>query len=43
MTFTGYRLCDIGDDFTWIDLRDFITHLPTVEAALNAPDLTSKR
>jgi hypothetical protein len=28
MTFTGYRLCDIGDDFTWIDLRDFITHLP---------------
>jgi len=28
MTKTGWRLSDIGDDFTWCDLRDFITNLP---------------
>lgn len=29
--------------FKIVRLGDFIIHLPTVEAALNAPDLTSKR
>jgi hypothetical protein len=28
MTKTPYRLCDIGETFTWCDLRDFITNLP---------------
>jgi len=28
MTKTSYRLADIGDNFTWCDLRDFITNLP---------------
>jgi hypothetical protein len=28
MTKTPYRLSDIGDEFTWSDLRDFITNLP---------------
>ena len=25
---TGWRLADLGDSFTWCDLRDFITNLP---------------
>jgi len=25
---TSYRLADIGDQFTWPDLRDFIVNLP---------------
>jgi hypothetical protein len=28
MTMTGWRLADLGDNFTWCDLRDFITNLP---------------
>jgi len=28
MTKTGYRLSDIGELFTWCDLRDFITNIP---------------
>lgn len=27
-TRTGYRLRDIGDDVTWLDLRGFIAQLP---------------
>ncbi|OYW27410.1 MAG: hypothetical protein B7Z47_06690 [Chthoniobacter sp. 12-60-6] len=33
----------VDASFKIVRLGDFITHLPTVEAALNAPDLTSKR
>ena len=34
MTKTSYRLADIGDNFTWCDLRDFINHLaPTHDSA----------
>jgi hypothetical protein len=28
MVMTGWRLADLGDDFTWNDLRDFIANLP---------------
>lgn len=28
MTKLGVRLDDIGPDFTWCDLRDFVKHLP---------------
>ena len=28
MTKTPYRISDIGDEFTWSDLRDFVNHLP---------------
>lgn len=35
MTKTGWRLSDIGPSFTWLDLRDFVNHLPpTGESAL---------
>lgn len=28
MTKLGLRITDIGEDFTWPDFRDFVTHLP---------------
>lgn len=28
MTRTPFRLCDIGEAFTWVDLRDFVANLP---------------
>jgi len=28
MTKLGIRIADIGPDFTWPDLRDFVSHLP---------------
>lgn len=28
MTKLGLRVNDIGEDFTWLDFRDFVTHLP---------------
>jgi|688.fasta_scaffold407274_2 hypothetical protein len=35
MTRTAFRLSDLGEVFTWVDLRDFINHLPaTQECAL---------
>jgi hypothetical protein len=33
MTMTSYRLADIGEQFTWVDLRDFITNLPPTQSS----------
>ena len=33
MTMTPYRLADIGEAFTWCDLRDFIVNLPPTQAS----------
>lgn len=36
MTKTGFRLDDIGESFTWTDLRDFVLHLPQDSAVYRA-------